>query len=160
MTMANCWVKSSPHRSLDIAEIPSAGWQRQACRRLRRTGGEPGPFSAGSGGGNGIVVGRQSRRCSNWVQRNINGMSDCNPEVRLPCSATEQFRTCVPPPDRTSNQGERSIEEDLPPDSVARLRKIFEGEIIAAGGFAVAQRRWWKRATLTWSYFWSPAECI
>jgi N-ethylmaleimide reductase len=96
----------------------------------------------------------------NWVQRNINGMSDCNPEVRLPCSATEQFRTCVPPPDRTSNQGERSIEEDLPPDSVARLRKIFEGEIIAAGGFAVAQRRWWKRATLTWSYFWSPAECI
>src|ERR1022692_4239606 len=66
-------VKSSPHRSLDIAEIRGAGWQRQACRRLRRTGGEPDPFSAGSGGGNGIVVGRQSRRCSNWVQRNING---------------------------------------------------------------------------------------
>ena len=50
-------------------------------------------------------------------------------------------------------KGERSYEEDLPPVSVARLREIFEGEIIAAGGFAVVQRRWWKRETLTWSYF-------
>src|ERR1022692_4605846 len=75
-----------------VLTVLVAGHQRNTGCRMATTSvptstanrWRTGPFSPGSGGGNGIVVGRPSRRYSIGPRGNIDGMSDSNPEVRLP----------------------------------------------------------------------------
>ncbi len=165
------WVKPSPHRALEITEIPGVIEEyRRAAERAKAAGFDGVELHAANGylpdqflqdGSNkrtdayGGPVENRSRFLLEVVKAMVsvwggdrvavrlgpggtfNGMSDSNPEVLFDYVARQlngfgvAYLHLIEP----RIKGNIAIEEGLPPVAAARLRKIFEGKIVAAGGF-------------------------
>jgi len=130
-----------------------------ATRRTDAYGGldsEPVPFLAGSGGSNGIRMGRQSRRGTHWAQRNVELDVGQQPDrtVRLPCRTVEtdsdwRISTSLKPRIKGKRAHRGGSGAGCDKRKCARYSK---GKIMAAGGFEPASCRGPSstRETLTW----------
>jgi N-ethylmaleimide reductase len=165
------WVQPSPHRALDIAEIPGIVEDyRQAASRAKAAGFDGVELHAANGylldqflqdGSNkrtDAYGGSVRNRCrfllealqvivSVWGRERVgvrigpggtwNGMSDSNPAVLFNYVAQQlkQFGLAYLHIIEPRIKGNVLIAEGQAPIATAQLRKVFNGKIIAAGGF-------------------------
>jgi len=171
VSVPNGWVKPSPHRALDIAEIPGVVEDyRKAAERAKAAGFDGVELHAANGylpdeflqdGSNkrtdayGGSVENRARfllevveaLASVWGGNRVavrigpsgrwNSMSDSNPTVLFDYVAEQlnQFGLAYLHIIEPRIKGNVLIAEGQAPVAAARLRGIFKGRIIAAGGF-------------------------
>ena len=165
------WVQPSPHRALDISEIPGIIEDyRKAAERAKAAGFDGVELHAGNGylpdqflqdGSNkrtdayGGSIENRSRFLLEVVAAMVfvwggnrvavriapggtwNGMSDSNPQALFACLTAElnRFGLAYLHIIEPRVKGNVVIGEGQAPIAAQHLRKIFEGKIIAAGGF-------------------------